>query len=85
MLTEIRRVEQDVQTNTTAFIEYQLAVALRNYIAWYVRGESRRKYLEEVITHLEKSVRLSPRQSEAKCELAVIQIAQRHVRIYQML
>jgi len=80
MLSEIRRVEREIRAETTAPIEYKLAIALRNYTAWYVRGESRKAFLEEVVSHLTRSLIIDPQQCGAKCELARVQIDEQQVR-----
>ncbi len=79
MLYEIMAIENLVRDRTSSRIEYQLAIATRNYTAWYVRGDERGPYLEKVVAHLRKAIGTST-YLDAKIELTRILIEEKRVR-----
>lgn len=79
MLDEIKEIENLVRDRTSSRIEYQLAIAIRNYSAWYVRGGERAPYLEKVVAHLRKAIDTST-YVDAKIELTRILIEEKLVR-----
>jgi len=79
MLSEIDEVEKLVQGGTSSRNEYRLAIAIRNYCGWYVRGDERAKYLVRALSHLRKAIDTDG-YVDAKIELARILIEEKPVR-----
>jgi hypothetical protein len=79
MRDEIKEIENLVRDRTTSRIEYQLAIAIRNYSAWYLRGDERAPYLEKVVVHLRKAIDTIT-FVDAKVELTRILIEEKLVR-----
>lgn len=78
MLSTIQDIEQQVTGSMNAQLLYALAIAYRNYTAWYVRGDDRKPYFEKVIAFLEKAAAWG--HIAAKVELANLLIEERLVR-----
>ncbi|KAF5414744.1 MAG: hypothetical protein C5S48_07665 [Candidatus Methanogaster sp.] len=55
----ISKVEKRFLDSDSYELEYRLGIALRNYTAWFVRGDERKLYLQEAVQHLEKAYALS--------------------------
>ena len=55
----ISKVEKRFPDSDSYELEYRLGIALRNYTAWFVRGDERKPYLQEAVQHLEKAYALS--------------------------
>lgn len=55
----ISKVEKQFPDSGSYELEYWLGIALRNYTAWFVRGEERKPYLQKAVQHLEKAYALS--------------------------
>jgi hypothetical protein len=83
MINEIDEVEKLLHNNTSSTYEYGLGIAIRNYCAWYVRGDERTKYLQRTILHLKKAIDING-LAEAKVELASILIEEKQVRNLEM-
>jgi hypothetical protein len=78
MLSTIQDIEQQAAGSTNASLLYALAIAYRNYTAWYVRGDDRKPYLEKVLAFLEKAAVWG--HIGAKVELANLLIEERLMR-----
>lgn len=55
----ISQIEKQFQDSDSYELEYWLGIALRNYAAWFIRGENRKHYLQKAAQHLEKAYALS--------------------------
>jgi tetratricopeptide (TPR) repeat protein len=55
----INKVERLYPESNSYDLEYWLGLALRNFTAWFIRGEERKVYLEKAIRHLERAYALS--------------------------
>ena len=55
----ISKVEKRFPDSDSYELEYWLGIALRNYTAWFVRGDERKPHLQEAVQHLEKAYALS--------------------------
>lgn len=64
--------------NTSLF--YSLAIAYRNYCAWFVRGDERKIYLEKCLFFLNESISASPDNIDAKSELGRLLIEEKVIR-----
>jgi hypothetical protein len=80
MQSAMEEIEHQVEQETTATVEYALAIAFRNYGAWYTRGDDRKPYLQRVILHLNRAVALESNHIQAKIELARMLIDEKQVR-----
>jgi hypothetical protein len=79
MLNEIDELEKLFQSGTSSRNEYRLALAIRNYCSWYVRGAERAKHLARAISHFQKAIGMDG-YTDAKIELARILIEEKAVR-----
>jgi len=79
MLYEIEGFEKGKEYSNSQ-IHYLLAVAYMNYVAWFIRGDERKKYLDIVVNHLDKSILINPNQTDVKVELARILIEEKLIR-----
>ena len=66
MLETIRRVEDQYPSSNSAELEYWLGIAWRNYIAWFVRGDERKPYLEKAVAHFERAYALEKANSGSR-------------------
>ncbi|MBA7473143.1 hypothetical protein ES707_08477 [subsurface metagenome] len=66
MLKKITEIEKRIPNTKSSELEYWLAIATRNYTAWYVRGDERKSYLETVIAHFTNAYNLSKDNSTFK-------------------
>ena len=78
MISEINELEKAIRGKNVPGIEYQIAIAVRNYTAWFIRGDERKPYLERAVAHLQKAAETG--SSEAKIELSRILIEEKLVR-----
>lgn len=76
----INRIRDEVNQNNNFELFYLFAISIRNFTSWYIRGDERKKYLDEVIFYLEKSIGLNDKFVEAKAELGLLLIEQKVVR-----
>lgn len=79
MLDELDEIEDLVRDGTSSRIEYQLAIAVRHYTAWYARGDERTPYLERAISHLRRAIDMGE-CVDARVELTHILIEEKVVR-----
>ena len=83
MLLVINRIRDEIHQKNNFELFYLFAISIRNFVEWYIRGAERKKYLEEVIFYLKKSIDLNNKFVEAKAELGLILIEQKVVRNLQ--
>lgn len=76
----INRIRDEINHNNNFELFYLFAISVRNFTSWYIRGDERKKYLDEVIFYLEKSISLNDKFVEAKAELGLLLIEQKVVR-----
>ncbi|AJI74438.1 hypothetical protein BZ13_1187 [Francisella philomiragia subsp. philomiragia ATCC 25015] len=77
MINEIESIESKIKDIEDIDLYYNLAIAYRNYSAWYIRGNNRKFFLEKSIEFLEKS---SPDNINSFAELGRILIDEKLVR-----
>ncbi len=80
MLSVITSVEERCDALSDSKLYYLLAIAYRNYCAWFIRGDQRKEYLEKCISLLEKSASSSPENVSAKSELGRLLIEEKVIR-----
>lgn len=80
MLNIIIDIEQNNLQETNTKFYYSLAIAYRNYCAWFVRGSSRKIYLDKTIVYLKKSIHLSKDNVESISELGRLLIEEKIIR-----
>jgi len=80
MLSIIIGVEEKSKSLNNSNLCYLLAVAYRNYCAWFIRGDQRKKYLEKCIFFINKALSISSDNIDAKSELGRLLIEERVVR-----
>jgi len=76
----INRIRDEINQNNNFELFYLFAISIRNFTSWFIRGTERKKYLEEVIFYLKKSIGLNDKFVEAKAELGLLLIEQKVVR-----
>ena len=79
MISDIERIEKSI-VDWTADFHYKIAIAYRNFTAWYARGEERTMYLSRVISHLNEALLLDPSNIEIKSELILLLIEEKQIR-----
>ena len=79
MLTEIKSLEKEIEV-WSAKLHYHIALAYRNYTAWYIRGENRKPFLELITSHLDDATKLDTQDYASKTELARMLIEEKQVR-----
>lgn len=80
MLSIITSIEKNSIESSDTNLFYSIAIAYRNYCAWFVRGDERKKYLEKSILFLNKSISVSSKNIDAKSELGRLLIEEKVVR-----
>lgn len=80
MLSIINDIESKSKDVKNSKLYFSLAVAYRNYCAWYKRGDERKEFLERVVSNLNKALSLNPDHVGAKAELGRILIENKPVR-----
>lgn len=78
MGNELKKLQSEIKIWTYELHE-KYAIALRNYCSWYLRGDERKNVLENIVHHLEESLKLKD-ASSAKIELSRILIEEKLVR-----
>ena len=78
MIEEINQLENQIRTVIDPNLEYLFGIALRNYTAWFVRGDDRKRFLERAVIHLKKAAEMG--SSDALIELTRILIEEKLVR-----
>jgi len=79
MLSIITSIEKNsIESNDTNLL-YAIAIAYRNYCAWFVRGDKRKDYLKKSILFLNKSISASSNNIDAKSELGKLLIEEKVV------
>jgi tetratricopeptide (TPR) repeat protein len=80
MLSVIQVIEGQSADSQNASLFCALAIAYRNYCAWFVRGNDRQLHLEKVVSCFERALALDPDYVSAKSELAYTLIEEKQVR-----
>lgn len=78
MIEEINQLENHIRSGIDPNLEYLFAIAIRNYTAWFVRGDDRKRFLERTVAHLEKAAEMG--SPDAQIELTRILIEEKLVR-----
>lgn len=61
-------------------ILYNLAIAYRNFCAWYIRGDQRKQYLIKFVNYMEKHLKLDPKNINAIVEYGIEIIENKPIR-----
>jgi hypothetical protein len=80
MLSTIKEIEKTCRQLQNSKLFYSIAIAYRNYCAWFVRGEDRKQYLEKCVFYLTESIAIDPDNIGAKAELGRLLIEEKVVR-----
>jgi len=80
MLAAITDIEKKSTLLNDSTLFYSLAIACRNYCAWFVRGDERKIHLEKCVAFLNESISISPDNVDAKSELGRLLIEEKVVR-----
>lgn len=80
MLDIITKIELNSSQLVDTKFYYTLAIAYRNYCAWFVRGVERKIYLEKTILCLKQSIDISKDNTVSKAELGRLLIEEKIVR-----
>ena len=80
MLSIITSIEKNTTESDDTNLLYSIAIAYKNYCAWFVRGEKRKDYLKKSISFLNKSISASSNNIDAKSELGKLLIEEKVVR-----
>jgi len=51
----ISKIEKQFPNSDSYELEYWMGIALRNYTAWFIRGDERAQYLSKAVQHLERA------------------------------
>ncbi|MCP4256020.1 MAG: hypothetical protein GY774_00670 [Planctomycetes bacterium] len=78
----IAEVEKQFPESSSWELEYWLGIAIRNYTAWFIRGDERKQYLQTAILHLENAYTLSggSQQDDIACVLGCMFIDEAVIR-----
>ena len=80
MLSIITEIENNSTQLQNSELFYSIAIAYRNYCAWFVRGDDRKKFLEKCVTYLNKSLSIDPAKIDTKLELGRLLIEEKAIR-----
>lgn len=80
MLDTITKIELNSSKTSNAKLYYALAIAYRNYCAWFVRGIERKLYLEKTTNYLRLTINTSPNHITSKAELGKLLIEEKAIR-----
>lgn len=80
MLSTIKKIEKTCAQLKNSELFYSIAIAYRNYCAWFVRGEDRKQYLEKCVFYLTESLSIDPNNLDAKGELGRLLIEEKVIR-----
>lgn len=80
MLSVITSVENKYENSKDADLFCNIAIAYRNYTAWFVRDDEQKLYLEKAIENLRKSISISPDNIDALYELSRLLINEKSIR-----
>ena len=80
MLSIIKNIENNTKNLDDTELYYYIAIAYRNYSAWFVRGNDRKKILEKCIYNLNKAISIDFNNIEAKSELGRLLIEEKIIR-----
>lgn len=80
MLSIITSIENNNIESSDTNLLYAIAIAYRNYCAWFVRANKKKKYLEKSILFLNKSISASSDNIDAKSELGKLLIEEKVIR-----
>lgn len=80
MLSIITDVEKHSSQLKNSELFYSIAIAYRNYCAWFVRGDNRKQYLEKCVTYLNDAISIDSGNIDAKSELGRLLIEEKIIR-----
>jgi hypothetical protein len=80
MLGIIQKIEGVSRDSRNADLFCALAIAYRNYCAWFVRGDNRQTYLKKSVDCFERALTIDPQCLTAQSELAYLLIEEKQVR-----
>ncbi len=80
MLSTITSIEKNSIESSDTNLLYALAIAYRNYCAWFIRDDKRKEYLEKSILFLNKSISAFSDNVDAKSALGKLLIEEKIVR-----
>ena len=80
MLSQIIVIENKNTDKKDTNLNYALAIAYRNYCAWFVRGNERKKYLNKTLLHLKQAITYDSSNTGAKAELGKLFIEEKLIR-----
>ena len=80
MLSVITTIEKNYRDLKDDDLFYNIAIAYRNYTAWFIRSNEKKYFLENAIENLRKAISLSPENIDARYELSWLLINEKSVR-----
>ncbi len=80
MLSQIIAIKGKNTNTKDSNLSYALAIAYKNYCAWFVRGNEREKYLNKALSHLKQAITYNSSNTEAKAELGKLLIEEKTIR-----
>lgn len=80
MLSTIVEIEKSSTQLEHSELFYSIAIAYRNYCAWFVRGNDRKQYLEKCLFYLNESLSIVPGNINVKSELGRLLIEEKAIR-----
>jgi len=80
MLSVITIIEKNYRDIKDDDLFYNIAIAYRNYTAWFIRGNKKKYFLKNAIKNLRKAISLSPENIDARYELSRLLINEKSVR-----
>ena len=80
MLSVIATIEKNYRDSKDDELFYNMAIAYRNYTAWFIRGNEKKYFLEKAIQNLRKAILLSPENIDARYELSRLLINEKSIR-----
>ena len=80
MLSTISNIEKNSAGLKNSDLYYSIAIAYRNYCAWFVQGDERKFYLKKCVRLLNESISIEPDSINAKSELGRLLIEEKLIR-----
>jgi hypothetical protein len=80
LFIRLNQIEKQAKKIESSILFYWLAIAYKNYNAWYKRGDERSVVLEKVVNFLEYSIQLDNSNFSAKEELGCLLIEEKQIR-----